>query len=54
MTDIQFETILTEKRKQTEFLRQIRNWVTVLGVFFVLIPVILTILYILGAFALLF
>jgi hypothetical protein len=46
MNEIQFETILTEKRKQTEYLRQIRNWVTALGVFFVLVPIIGAILYI--------
>ena len=52
MNDAQFEIILTEKKKQTEYLRQTRNWVTALGVFFILTPIIVGILAIVGVLSL--
>lgn len=52
MNDAHYEMILAENRKQTEYLRQTRNWIRALGVFFVLIPIIGGLLSILGVLTL--
>ncbi len=48
MRDTDIIQLLEHGKKQTEHLRAIRNWVAFAGILFIVIPIIVTVLLLLG------
>lgn len=50
MREIDMVLLLDESKKQTEYLRRIRNWVAFAGIMFIVIPLLFWFMVIMGFF----